>query len=80
LKAFAADCAVFERRNRAASKWFKFTSPTALTRWGYGTEEQARKYAAFWGKRTEFVEVDGKPEDDGATITNIGVALDIADA
>ncbi|MBR1281301.1 hypothetical protein JQ597_04530 [Bradyrhizobium sp. AUGA SZCCT0177] len=78
LKEFAAGCAAFERRNRVGTRWFKFTSAHALTRWGYGTEEQARKYADFCGRGTKFVEVDGEPEDEGATITNIGVALAMA--
>jgi hypothetical protein len=79
LNQFAAGCAAFERDNQAESKWFKFTSPIALTRWGYCTEVQAKKYAEIRGRETEAVAVDGRPDDDGATITNIAFALEATD-
>jgi hypothetical protein len=79
LKEFVAGCAIFERRNRVGVKWFKFTSSRTLTQFGYGTEAQARKYTELRGRGTEFVEIAGEPDDEGATITNLAIVIETAD-
>jgi hypothetical protein len=61
-----------------AQRWFKFTAPRALTQHGHGTEEEARMYAKIRARRypgTTYVEVDGEPIDEGATVVNLDVAI-----
>lgn len=62
------------------AKWFKFVG-LPITHWGSGTEEQARAYAEIKARRypgARYVEVDGEPTDEGATVINLDAMLSVA--
>jgi hypothetical protein len=70
-----------DRTPEPADQWFKFTSPTALTQHGRGTEEQARTYAEMRSQRfpgTTFVEIESEPSlEEAPTVVNLEVAIDV---